>query len=128
MGQYTFSDRKKWINALSALLRLTIWQDNNAPPRLQDVGPPQQRPGHLRNHRQARRHHERTALPPHRYGLVSRDKRTVLCRTAQWAEGRHAMHHLLNGAALKAYGEWQELGSVQLLAAYLLPAQAPLPL
>ena len=63
-------------------------------------------------------------------GLVSRDKRTVLCQTAQWAEGRRAMHHLLNGAALKTYGEWQELESV-LLATYLLHrplAQAPLPL
>lgn len=52
-------------------------------------------------------------------GLVSRDKRTVLRQTAQWAEGRRAIHHL-NGAALKTYGEWQELESAQLLAAYLL--------
>ena len=52
-------------------------------------------------------------------GLVSRDKRTVLCQTAQWAEGRRAMHYLINGAAL-TYGEWQELESAQLLAAYLL--------
>ena len=52
-------------------------------------------------------------------GLVNRDKRTVLCQTAQWAEGRRAMHHLTNGAAL-TYGEWQELESAQLLAAYLL--------
>lgn len=29
------------------------------------------------------------------------------------------MHHLINGAALM-YGEWQELESAQLLAAYLL--------
>ncbi|OCK95872.1 cytochrome P450 [Cenococcum geophilum 1.58] len=35
------------------------------------------------------------------------------------AEGRHVMHHLINGAAL-TYGEWQELESAQLLAAYLL--------
>ena len=53
-------------------------------------------------------------------GLVSRDKRTVLRQTAQWAEGRRAMHRLPNGAALKTYGEWQELESAQLLAAYLL--------
>jgi len=52
-------------------------------------------------------------------GLVSREKCTVLCQTAQWAEGRRAMHHLINGAAL-TYGEWQELESAQLLAAYLL--------
>ena len=53
-------------------------------------------------------------------GLATRDKRTVLCQTAQWAEGRRAMHHLINGAALKTYGEWQELENAQQLAAYLL--------
>ena len=34
-------------------------------------------------------------------------------------EGRRVMHQLLNGAALKTYGEWQESESVRLLAAYL---------
>ena len=29
------------------------------------------------------------------------------------------MHHLLNGAPLKTYGEWQELESIQMLASYL---------
>ena len=29
------------------------------------------------------------------------------------------MHRILNGSPLKTYGEWQELGSVQMLASYL---------
>ena len=52
--------------------------------------------------------------------LVSRGQRTVLRRTAQWTEGRRVMHALLNNSsALKSYGEWIELESVQLLAGYL---------
>ncbi|OCL06829.1 cytochrome protein [Glonium stellatum] len=52
--------------------------------------------------------------------LVSNDKRSVLRRSARWAEGRRAMHHLLNGAALRTYGGWQELETAHLLAACLL--------
>lgn len=49
-------------------------------------------------------------------GLVSRNRRTVLRETAQWAEGRRVMHHLLHGSALKTYGEWAEIESIHLLA------------
>ena len=52
-------------------------------------------------------------------GLVSRFKRTVLRKTAQWTEGRRVMHRLLNGTILETYAEWQETESVQLLAACL---------
>lgn len=52
-------------------------------------------------------------------GLVSRFRRTVLRQTATWTEGRRVMHQLLNGSCLKTYGEWQELESAHLLAAYL---------
>ena len=62
--------------------------------------------------------HERPYMPI-ASGLVSFDKRTVLRQTDQWVEGRRTMHHLLNGSALKLYGEWQELESTQMLAAYL---------
>ena len=51
--------------------------------------------------------------------LMSRGKRSVLRPTADWVEGRRVMHHLLNGAPLKTYGEWQEQESVQMLASYL---------
>lgn len=51
--------------------------------------------------------------------LVSCGMRTVLRRTAQWAEGRRVMHHLLNGSVLRLYGNWQEIESAQLLFAYL---------
>lgn len=56
-------------------------------------------------------------------GLVSRYKRTVLRRTAQWTEGRRVMHRLLNGTALETYAEWQETESAQLLAACLYRPQ-----
>lgn len=52
-------------------------------------------------------------------GLISRDNRFVLHHTPQWTESRRMTHHLLNGSALKQYGEWQELESVQMLAGYL---------
>lgn len=53
-------------------------------------------------------------------GLVSRGQRTVIQQTAQWTEGRRVMHHLLNNSsALKQYGKWIELESIDLLAAYL---------
>ena len=52
-------------------------------------------------------------------GLVSRGHRLVLQKTARWTEGRRIAHHLLGGSAVKAYGQWQELESVQLLAAYM---------
>ncbi|TAQ90978.1 hypothetical protein B7494_g699 [Chlorociboria aeruginascens] len=52
-------------------------------------------------------------------GLVSNKKRTVIRQTDEWMEGRRVMHHLLNGHALKQYGEWQDLESLQLLLSYL---------
>lgn len=52
-------------------------------------------------------------------GLVSRDNRTVLKKTAQWQEGRKLMHHLLNGTALKTYSQIQEEESTRLLQSYL---------
>ena len=52
-------------------------------------------------------------------GLVSNNKRAVIRQAAEWGEGRRVMHHLLSGSALKLYGEWQELESVQLLLSYL---------
>ena len=52
-------------------------------------------------------------------GLVSRDNRFFLQRTARWTEARRMIHHLLSGHALKTYGEYHELESLQLLAAYL---------
>lgn len=52
-------------------------------------------------------------------GLVSNNKRAVIRQAAEWAEGRRVIHHLLSGSALKLYGEWQELESVQLLLSYL---------
>lgn len=57
-------------------------------------------------------------------GLVSRGQRTVLRQTAQWTEGRRVLHSLTNNStALKSYGEWIELESVQLLAGYLRTPQ-----
>ena len=52
-------------------------------------------------------------------GLVSNNKRAVLRQAAEWTEGRRVMHHLLSGSALKVYGEWQELESLQLVLSYL---------
>jgi len=62
--------------------------------------------------------HERPYFPI-AGGLVSQDRRTVLRQTADWTEDRRVMHQLLNGSALKIYGEWQEIESLQLLAAYV---------
>ncbi len=62
--------------------------------------------------------HERPYFPI-AGGLVSQDRRTVLRQTAEWTEDRRVMHQLLNGSALKIYGEWQEIESLQLLAAYV---------
>lgn len=52
-------------------------------------------------------------------GLVSRNNRTVLRKTAQWQEGRKMMHHLLSGTALRTYGHIQEEESTRLLHSYL---------
>ncbi|MCJ1382581.1 hypothetical protein MMC17_005694 [Xylographa soralifera] len=52
-------------------------------------------------------------------GLVSNDKRTVIRQTAEWAEGRRVMHHLLSGSVLRIYGDWQESESLRLLSLYL---------
>lgn len=62
--------------------------------------------------------HERPYMPVVS-GLVSRGKRFVLQPSSWWTEGRRVTHHLLSGSALKTYGEFQELESVQLLASYL---------
>lgn len=62
--------------------------------------------------------HERPYMPV-ASGLVSRGNRYFLQETKKWAEARRVIHHLLSGSAAKACGEWQELESVQLLAAYL---------
>ena len=51
--------------------------------------------------------------------LISRGNRFVLHHTPRWTESRRMTHHLLNGSALKQYGKWQELESVQMLAGYL---------
>jgi len=52
-------------------------------------------------------------------GLVSRNNRTVLKKTAQWIEGRQLMHHLLSGTATRTYGHVQEEESTRLLQSYL---------
>jgi cytochrome P450 len=52
-------------------------------------------------------------------GIVSRHKRSLLLPAAEWAEPRRVMHHLLSGSALKQYGEWQELESLQMMAEYI---------
>ena len=62
--------------------------------------------------------HQRPPMPI-ASDLISRGIRSVLRPTADWAEGRRVMHHLLNGSPLRMYGEWQELESVQMLASYL---------
>lgn len=62
--------------------------------------------------------HERPHMPV-ASGLVSRDNRFLLQRTARWTEARRVTQPLLSGSALKLYAQWQELESVQLLAAYL---------
>ena len=66
--------------------------------------------------------HERPYMPV-ASGLISRDHRLVLQSSAQRAEGRRIAHHLLSGSAVKTYGQWQELESVQLLAEYLFRPQ-----
>ena len=60
--------------------------------------------------------HERPYMPI-ASGLVSRGHRFVLQDSATRTEGRRIAHHLLSGSAVKTYGQWQELESVQLLAA-----------
>lgn len=52
-------------------------------------------------------------------GLISRNKRTALRQTKDWAAGRKLMHHMLSGTALTEYGELQHAESLQLLANYL---------
>lgn len=56
-------------------------------------------------------------------GIVSRDGRSLVLPPAKWAEKRRVMHHLLNGSALKKYGEFQEMESTQMLAEYLFKPQ-----
>jgi cytochrome P450 len=60
---------------------------------------------------------ERPSLPVSS-GLVSRNNRTVLKKTAQWTEGRQLMHHLLSGTATRKYGHIQEEESTRLLRSY----------
>jgi cytochrome P450 len=52
-------------------------------------------------------------------GLVSRSKRSVIQKSATWNEARRLMRHLLSGPTTKAFTEWQDLESVQLLLSYL---------
>ncbi len=47
-------------------------------------------------------------------GIVSRDGRSLVLPPAKWAEKDGVMHHLLNGSALKKYGEFQEMESTQI--------------
>lgn len=60
---------------------------------------------------------ERPSLPVSS-GLVSRNNRTVLKKTAQWTEGRQLMHHLLSGTATRNYAHIQEEESRRLLQSY----------
>lgn len=53
-------------------------------------------------------------------GIVSRHGRSLLLPPDGWTERRRVMHHLLNGTALKQYGEWQETESTLMMAQYLL--------
>jgi len=53
-------------------------------------------------------------------GILSKHGRSLLLPPDGWTERRRVMHSLLNGTALKQYGEWQELESTQLMAEYLL--------
>ncbi|PYH40405.1 cytochrome P450 [Aspergillus saccharolyticus JOP 1030-1] len=62
--------------------------------------------------------HERPEMPV-AGTLVSHGLRTVIRPTAGWTEGRRVMHHLLSGSVLRVYGNWQEIASLQMLAAYL---------
>lgn len=52
-------------------------------------------------------------------GIVSRNMRSLLMPIEKWTEARRVMHPLLSGSALKQYGEWQQVESMQLLAEYL---------
>lgn len=52
-------------------------------------------------------------------GIVSHHRRSLLLPQEQWKEPRRVMHSLLNGTALKQYGEWQQQESAQMLAEYL---------
>ncbi|KAI5236776.1 hypothetical protein E4T42_09360 [Aureobasidium subglaciale] len=53
-------------------------------------------------------------------GIISKSGRSLLLPPDGWTERRRVMHGLLNGTALKQYGEWQELESTQMMAEYLL--------
>lgn len=52
-------------------------------------------------------------------GLVSQDRRSLLLPQEQWTERRRVMHGLLNGTALRQYGDWQEHESTQMMAEYV---------
>lgn len=52
-------------------------------------------------------------------GLVSQDRRSLILPMEQWTERRRVMHGLLNGTALRQYGEWQEQESTQMMAEYV---------
>ena len=52
-------------------------------------------------------------------GIVSRYGRSLLLPPSEWTERRRVMHHLLSGSALKQYGAWQELESLQMMAEYI---------
>lgn len=56
-------------------------------------------------------------------GILSRNGRSLLLPPDGWTERRRVMHSLLNGTALKQYGQWQEIESTQLMAEYLLHPQ-----
>ena len=62
--------------------------------------------------------HERPPMPI-ASEIVSKGKRNAILPTAEAVEGRRVLQHLLSGAPLKTYGEWQESESVQMLANYL---------
>ncbi|KAK1753009.1 cytochrome [Echria macrotheca] len=54
-------------------------------------------------------------------GILSHgDRRSLLMSADKWAEPRRVYHSLLSGTALRTYGAFQELESVQLLAEYLI--------
>lgn len=53
-------------------------------------------------------------------GVVSRDRRSLILPQEQWTERRRVMHGLLNGTALKQYGEWQQEESTLMMADYVL--------
>lgn len=62
--------------------------------------------------------HDRPEMPI-ASGLVSHGNRLALLQTRWLMEARHMTSQIVGEAALKTYGEWQEIESVQLLALYL---------